>query len=103
MIGQTKEEITRIFKLDIILEMTLDRKVEDKEEEEEITEEEVLEEIEAVITEIAGLRTHISMVITTTCFVSLHGLQLNQFQQLHRIQLFQTSPKDKLADQLGNW
>ncbi|KAA6365690.1 MAG: hypothetical protein EZS28_038784 [Streblomastix strix] len=58
MIGQIQEEISRIFDIDIILEMTSDRKVEDKEEEEEITEEEVIEEIEAVVIEIAGQQTH---------------------------------------------
>ncbi|KAA6368203.1 MAG: hypothetical protein EZS28_036270, partial [Streblomastix strix] len=82
--------------------MISDRKVGDKEEEDEITEEVVPEEIEAVITEIIEQLTHIIIVITTICLISLYGHQLNQFRRFHRIKLFQNIFKDKLVVQIPN-
>ncbi|KAA6376488.1 MAG: hypothetical protein EZS28_027987 [Streblomastix strix] len=52
MIDQTQKQTTRIFNLDIILGMTLDRRIRDKEEEEEITGEEIIEKIKIVITDL---------------------------------------------------
>ncbi|KAA6361935.1 MAG: hypothetical protein EZS28_042539 [Streblomastix strix] len=101
--SQIIEEIIQLRDLIVKTTEIIDHKDLIKEEEEEISEEEVLEEIEMVVIEIAEQRTHTIMVITTICLVQPHGFQLNQYRQLHRIQLFQTSPKDKLVFQLLNW
>ncbi|KAA6399997.1 MAG: hypothetical protein EZS28_004473 [Streblomastix strix] len=76
MIDQIQMEITRIFSQSIIIEMSSDHKIEDKEEEEEITEEKATEEIKVALIEITEQQTHIITVITVTVVPDLTQKQV---------------------------